>query len=136
MAKERGLGEAELAILNYVAAHPQITVGEVADHVARTEGKARTTVQTVMERLLEKGHLVREKIDGVYRYAPARAKDEVLRALVSRFVDRILGGSVEPFVAYLAQDARLSKKGIDDLKQVLDEVDPERKAKPEGNRGK
>src|SRR5688572_11112883 len=92
------LGCVELEVLQYVADHNPIRVGEVAEHFANTTGRARTTVLTVMERLRAKGYLSRKRIDGTWHYSPKLAKGTLLRGLVRRFVDESLAGSLTPFL--------------------------------------
>lgn len=120
------IGREEMQILRYVAGRHPVTVREVADHVAATSGKARTTVLTVMERLREKGFLVRRKRDGVYRYSPKRSLTEVLRDLVSDFVREALGGSVSPFVAYLAEEAKLTDEQLRELSRLVADLEASR----------
>ena len=71
-----------------------------------------------MERLRAKGYLVRRKKGGVYRYSPKRSQADVLRNLVADFVRQALGGSVSPFVAYLAEDADLDDEQVHELAAV------------------
>jgi len=121
------ISKAELKLLSYINDHHPITVREVADHFAQSDAYARTTVQTLMERLRNKGHLVREQIDGLQRYAPAVPKESMQQSLVRDFVSRALGGSVSPFVAFLTQEARVSDAELDDLKRLVAELEKQRK---------
>ena len=113
------LGRVELDILRIVSDHAPVTVGEVAERVARTTGQARTTVLTVMERLRRKGYLTRRKAEGKYRYAPRVAKTEVLKGLVHNFVEETLGGSVSPFLAYLTEKPTLDAEELRRLKEIV-----------------
>ncbi len=125
------IGRAELEILHYIADHYPITVRQVVDHVGRTTGKARTTVLTVMDRLREKGYLRRKKIRGVYQYWPRVPQAELLKTLVHDFVEQALGGSLAPFIAYLAESGDLSDKQLKALKQLVRELEArERGGKP------
>ena len=72
-----------------------------------------------MERLREKGYLARTKEGPVHRYAPSEPASDLLRGLVRDFVQKALGGSVSPFVAYLAEDADLSPAELADEKVLL-----------------
>jgi predicted transcriptional regulator len=123
------LGKTELDILRYIADHHPIRVGEVADHVAETTGQARTTVLTTMERLRRKGFLGRRKVRGVYHYSPKVTKGELFRQLVGQFVETALGGSIEPFVAFLAESGPLSDEELNSLKQLVRELENQRKEK-------
>jgi len=123
MAKQpEPLGQVQLEILQYVADHHPIRVGEVAEHFARTAGKARTTILTVMEKLREKGYLTRRKRQGTYRYSPRHEKGEVLSGVVRRFIDESLGGSVSPIIAYLAESRGLSHAELRKLKLLVPSV--------------
>jgi predicted transcriptional regulator len=103
------LGEAQLEILRYIQDHYPVTVRQVAAFLAEKRGLTRTTALNSMERLREKGYLQRAQVDGVYNYSPSQSKPSLLRGLVREFVAKSLGGSLEPFVAYLAEEARLTE---------------------------
>jgi predicted transcriptional regulator len=133
MAKQPGsLGQVQLEVLRYVAEHHPVRVGEVAAHFAQTEGKARTTILTVMEKLRRKGYLRRRKLNGTFHYAPRLAPGEVLAGMVRRFIFQTLGGSVSPFIAYLAESPDLTDDELAKLKGVVHNLEKRgRKAKGE-----
>src|SRR5438128_54326 len=97
------VGEQELEVLQFVTDHAPIAGREVAERFAEERGLARTTVLTVIERLRKKGFLSRRRREGVYHYSPRVSKVELLQGLVGEFVQRTLGGSVSPVVAYLSR---------------------------------
>jgi predicted transcriptional regulator len=117
---------AELELLQHIAEKHPVTVREVADHFARTDGRARTTVLTLMERLRKKGYLTRRRVDGANQYSPNETKSDMLRGMVRDFVQRTLGGSVTPFVAYLGSDASLSNEELDELKRLVADLEARR----------
>jgi len=123
------LGQAELEILRIVQETQPITVGEIAQQVAADTGKARTTVATMIERLLQKGFVTRKKVEGKYRYSARLSKTELLRGLVQRFVEGTLGGSLSPFVAYLAENPDLTSDEIEQLQELLRELEPRGKGR-------
>jgi len=120
-------GSTEIELLRYIGDHHPISVGEVAEHVAKTTGQARTTVLTIMERLRKKGHLTRRQIGGVYRYSPKVSKPDLLRGLVKDFVDTTLGGSLSPFVAYLSENGPISEDDLATLKRLVQDLENQRK---------
>jgi predicted transcriptional regulator len=123
MKEQPNIGRAEMEILQYVATHHPVTVRDVADHVGETKGHVRTTVLNVMERLRKKGYLKRKKSEGVFQYSPTVSRAELLRGLVRNFVSNTLGGSVSPFVAYLADEGKLTNEEVAQLRKVVREME-------------
>lgn len=117
------IAPAELEILRYILDHHPLTVREVADHVAQAKGHTRTTVLNVMERLRRKGYLTRRQEGGLYQYSPSVPKPQMERTLIRSFVTQALGGSLEPFMAYLTQEADVSDAELADLKQFVEGLD-------------
>ena len=125
------LGQAELEILQIVQEQQPVTVGDLARHVAAESGKARTTVATMVGRLLEKGFLTRKKLAGRFHYSARVSKTELHRGLVQRFVEHTLGGSLSPFLAYLVEKSEFTPAEIDRLQQLVCEL-----KSPVASRGK
>jgi predicted transcriptional regulator len=120
------LGEQETELLRFVAEQEAaLTVREAVASWGEPHGLARTTVLTMLERLREKGHLSREKTsDGNWAYLPVLPKAELLSGLVQSFVERTLGGSVSPFVSYLAEGgASLTVEERAKLKALLETLE-------------
>jgi predicted transcriptional regulator len=116
MEKKASLGRAESEVLRYIAERHPISVREVAE---RFGGVRKTTILNVMERLREKGFLTREPKDGIFQYSATQTQATLMRGLVADFVDTMLGGSVEPFAAYLAEKETLSAAEILRLKEII-----------------
>jgi predicted transcriptional regulator len=115
----RTIGDQELALLTYLAERGGATVGEVAEGFGEPRGLARSTVLTMMERLRQKKHLVRRRDRGVFRYASPASRGDVLRDVVGTFVERTLGGSVSPFVAYLTESADVTDDDLAELETMV-----------------
>lgn len=118
------LGQAELEILKIVQERQPITVGELAQLVAAEAGKARTTVATMVGRLLAKGFLSRKKIEGKFHYSARLNQDDLLSGLVRSFVEKTLGGSTSPLVAYLAENPDLTPDELAELQRLVKQLAP------------
>jgi predicted transcriptional regulator len=124
------IGDQELALLRFVSERQQVSVAQAVEGFGLPRALARSTVLTMMERLRKKGHLRRRQIDGLYQYAPKTAPGAAVRQAVQSFVDRTLGGSVAPFVAYLAEREQLSDSEIAELETLLARLNRDRRKKP------
>jgi predicted transcriptional regulator len=125
MPQSPTLGEQELALLRFVAQSGPVSVGEAAQGFGAPRGLARTTVLTMMERLRRKGRLRRRRTrgsDGVFRYSSTVGARELLAATVRDFVAGPLGGSLEPFVAYLAESEEVSPEERRELEALVERL--------------
>lgn len=125
----RSVGDQELALLRFVGDRGHATVAEAAEGFGQPRSLARSTVLTMMERLRKKGYLGRRQVEGVYQYTPRTAPGAAVRQAVHTFVDRTLGGSVAPFVAYLTEREALSDEEIAELETLLEKLRPERRSR-------
>ena|SRR5579863_3939591 len=123
MSNPSPLGEQELEALRFAAEHAPISVGEMAKMYGSPRGLARTTVLTVMERLRQKGYLTRQRAEGVFKYAPKLDHGDVMARLVAEFVERSLGGSLSPFVTYLADTGKLDQREIAELRRMVESLE-------------
>lgn len=127
MKRAMTIGDQELALLQFVADQGKTTVGEAAEQFGGPRGLARSTVLTMMERLRGKGHLARRQVEGVYRYHATASSSEVLHDVVRSFVEKTLGGSVAPFVAYLTESAAVSDSELEELEELVARLQSKRK---------
>lgn len=121
------LGEQELELLNFVTDHSPITVRETVEKFGEPRGLARTTILTVMERLRKKGYLKRQNKKGIFEYSPCLPKKELMRRLTRSFAEKVLGGSLDPLVAYLSQDAEVTDEQLSELQQLVDALEEKRR---------
>src|SRR3954449_4620066 len=92
----------------------EATVRDVQDAIDRDERPAYTTVQTIVQRLEQKGAVRRTRKSGNALYfEPSITRKSVYRRLVDELLDMI-GGS-QPLVAHLVETGKLS---LDDLKAI------------------
>lgn len=119
MGRRFTIGDRELALLQYLSGHDQASVGEVASSFGKRHELARSTVLTMMERLRAKAYLKRRKVKGVYRYDIATGPGEAMRGAVAGFVEKTLGGSVSPFVAWMAERGQVSDDELAELESLV-----------------
>jgi predicted transcriptional regulator len=115
MAKERiALTKFETDVMSVLWRLGEATVREVQDAINRDERPAYTTVQTIVQRLEQKGAVRRTRKTGnALFFEPAITRKSVYR----RMIDDLLGliGGSQPLVAHLVETGKLS---LDDLKAI------------------
>jgi predicted transcriptional regulator len=116
---EPTIGDQELVLLQYIAGHTAISVGEVAAGFGEPRGLARSTVLTMMERMRLKGYLKRRQVKGMYRYSAATKPGEAMSRAVGSFVEKALSGSVSPFVAWMSERGEVSDEELAELEALV-----------------
>ena len=117
------LGRVELELLQMIDRLQPASIRTLVDEAAGSSGHARTTIQTMAERLRKKGYVTRRKIGGVNHYLPRVPVTELLQRLVGDFVQQTLGGSVSPFVSYLQGVERVDETELAELKALVRDLE-------------
>ena len=98
------------------------SVSLIEAHRALGETIGYTTVQTRLNRLVQKG-LVRRSDERPSRYQAAVSAADVGASDLNLLVQRVANGSVVPLVAHLVRDRTLSAEELAELKQLLKEAE-------------
>ncbi|MBI3839094.1 MAG: BlaI/MecI/CopY family transcriptional regulator [Planctomycetia bacterium] len=124
MAKELpSLGELEICVLQLIWREQPCTERHIWDLVCQQRDVARTTVLKTMQRLEAKGVLVRVAAKGPVQFRAAIEPERLLPTLVDHFVERTLGGSYGPLVAFLADNGNLSARDLTALRAIARKLD-------------
>lgn len=102
---------------------------EADDITARLSGQdwSRTTVRTLLARLVQKGAVEQKKTPGERdRFRPLLAREEYLHAESRGLVDRLFGGKVSPLFAQFAERAELTADDLAELKAMIERIEDER----------
>ena len=106
MTKKRAdLSKAEWAVMQVVWDLKEAVARDIYEELKDEQGWAVTTVRTMLERLVDKGHLSRRKVGPVYVYSPNVSKSKAIKRALREVVERVLEGRVTPLVAYLLEEA-------------------------------
>jgi predicted transcriptional regulator len=113
----------ELEIMKVIWPLGQATVREVYDALRERRSVAYTTVQTMMNILVTKGHLKKEPGDKAQVYVPVRPQQAVVKSMVRDFVERVFDGSARPLLVHLLNEKGLTERERKELQKLLDKGD-------------
>ncbi len=94
----------ELLCLKALWSLQQGTVKDVQRIVSETRPLAYTTIMTVLDRLVHKGKLTRQKVGRAFLYAPQTPRDVMRRAAIRELVEGYFDGSEEQLIRFLRGD--------------------------------
>lgn len=117
------ISEAESIVMEVIWEKNPIPTEDVVAALEHHGKWQEATVKTLLNRLLKKGALKARKDSRRYLYSPVLTRNQWLAAESHGFLDRLFGGRVAPLVSYFSQQKKLSKKDIEDLKRLIQELD-------------
>ena len=119
MEKKNAVSDAELEILEVLwEAGEALNANQIRAKLNERKNWERTTVLTLIRRLLDKGVIIQEKQE-VYYYKPALKREEYIRQETRSFVDKFFSGSSKNLAAALVSDEQLSKEEINELRDFF-----------------
>lgn len=110
----------ELEMMKIVWQHDApVTVRDVYEALRARRTIAYTTVMTSLKTLEQKGYLKATQQDRAYLYRPAKPRQQVIKAMVREFVDRVFNGSAQPLVTHLIEDDRISEADLREITRMM-----------------
>lgn len=116
MIKKSSISDAELEILNVLwQSKVPLSAYDIRSRLNETRRWERTTVLTLIRRLVDKGIMNQEKRD-VYYYSPNIAREDYRKEETKNFITRLYQGNSKDLVAALFQDDNLTQEDIEELR--------------------
>jgi predicted transcriptional regulator len=113
-----------MEVLRLLWDHGPGTVRELMSELKQRRRRwAYTTVQTLLNRLRDKGYVARDESDLAHVFRAAVSRDRLLGWRLRELADQICGGASSALVMNLVQDADLPADELASLRRVLDEAD-------------
>jgi predicted transcriptional regulator len=105
-----------MEIMSMLWEHGPLTLSEAHERLGRPIGY--TTVQTRLNRLAEKGLLVRSQTRPA-KYEAAVSRDDISANHLEVLLDRVTGVNIVPLVAHLVGDRSLTRDQLVELKKII-----------------
>ena len=121
MGKKISVSDAELEILEVLwSAGASLNANEIRTRLGQNKSWERTTVLTLIQRLLKKNVLRQEKREGYY-YTPCIGREEYVREETKNFVDKFFKGSSRNLAAALVNSKALTVEDIRELRDYFNQ---------------
>ena len=133
----RSISDTELAVLKTLWT---LGKGAVRDVQAALQEQgyswAYTTVQTLLNRLEQKGYVASERAGRAYEFRVEVDRDELLSQELGDLAERVCGGAALPLVMNLVQGRRFSADEIARFRALLDDLEQQSRSRSSKRRGK
>lgn len=121
------ISKTEFQILDVIWQHAPCSANEIVAQLNKTETWHDKTVKTLINRLLKKQAISYTKQGREYIYTATISRQSYQGKESQSFITRLFKGKVSPLVAAFAQQQKLTKKDVDELKQLIDSWEEENK---------
>jgi len=113
------LSKFEVGLMDALWKMGRASIRELQEQLPEKKRPAYTTVQTMVNRLEEKGAVRRvRKIGNAHIYEPLITRRAAYRRLIDDFLD-LFGGSARPLMAHLLETGKLTLEDVRTLESTL-----------------
>ena len=120
------LGKLEAEVMNLLWQQPNQTVLEVEDRLRRKREIAHTTVLTTLDRMYQKGYLLRQKQGKAFVYTPRYTREEFERGMAQEVLGALIGGLGEPVLSTFVDLVGEDGTKLDRLEELIRQKRQER----------
>ena len=123
LTKRYNITDAELEIMKLLWANKSLTLNKIVENLSKNEQKNKSTIKTLLYRLIEKGSV--KTIDKKVKeneYIAVITKEEYLKKENDTFLRKLYNGSTSKLLLNFVEEKKISKK---DLKDLLDLIESE-----------
>lgn len=115
------ISKAEYQVLDVLWEHGEASVREVHDML--DNGWAYSTTKTVVDRMVRKGLVAREKLHGLFIYKAEVSRPAGLARWLRFFADQILGVDTRTAVAMFGQGSKLDDRELSELRELAEQLE-------------
>jgi predicted transcriptional regulator len=122
--RDRDVPDAELAVLGVLWDKGPCTIRQLTD-VLYPDGSDvyYATVQKLLERLEDKGHVARDRSAHAHRFTALTDRETLIGDRLRGVAEKLTGGLMAPLLTHLVRAEALTKDERRELRQLIDELD-------------
>ncbi|MDB5430339.1 MAG: BlaI family transcriptional regulator [Caulobacter sp.] len=114
---------AESQIMEALWASNPLTAEALVADVQSRQAWGAATVKTLINRLLKKGAIKSERVEGRHQYRPLVERTAWVESESQGLLDKLFDGQVAPLISHFAEHRKLSPDDVARLKALIEELD-------------
>ena len=124
MLKTPAISDSEWKVMKLLWRKSPQPAYDIIQSLAARENWHPNTIKTLLGRLTRKKALGTKKYKNLFLYFPLVSEEQCVQAESDTFIDRLFNGSVKPLLVHFAKQKKLSKKDLEELRDILDGKEP------------
>ena len=122
----KALSKTEWSLMKICWDHGKSTARVSFEESLKQKTRGYQTVKTMLDRLVKKGYLRREKFGPLWLYEPTVPRAKVTTSAIDDFVDTVLDNTFAPLFAHFAKKENLTSEEIESLRKLIEEKEKEK----------
>lgn len=116
------ISRSELEVLEVLWSESPLTVGQIIERVQERMDWHENTVKTLLNRLLQKEVVERNKDGRRFFYQPLVPREEVVSSEAEGLLKRFFNGQMQQLVAHFADHKKLTSDDIREMEEILERL--------------
>lgn len=121
--KKYEITDAELQVMNVLWKSEPLTLNEIVNQLSFKEIKNKSTVKTLLYRLVDKGSVKssasENKKENIFK--TAISQEQYLKKANENFLDKLYNGSTNKLLLNFVEDKKITKKDLQELIDLIEE---------------
>ncbi len=121
--KKYEITDAELQIMNILWEAEPLTLNEIVNQLSYKEIKNKSTIKTLLYRLVEKGSVksstAENKKENLFK--TAISQEQYLKKANENFLEKLYNGSTNKLLLNFVEDKKITKKDLQELIDLIEE---------------
>ena len=118
---EKTLFDSERKVMEVILKEGEVTAKQISLTLRDTVGWNKNTTYTVIKKCIQKGFI--ERLEPNFVCRALLSKEQAVQDDTREFVNRVFDGSVPLLFSALLSQRALSKKELEELKQMINEME-------------
>lgn len=115
------LSKTEWLLMKICWTQGKSTARQIYEEALKKKDWGYQTVKTMLDRIVNKGYLRREKLGPLCLYEPDVSRSKVVANAIETFTDTVLDNTFAPLFVHLAKGKKLNDEEIASLKKLIEE---------------
>ena len=117
----KDLSAAEWSLMNICWKQGQVSARIIFEESLKEKDRSYHTVKTLLDRMVGKGFLEREKFGPIWLYKATVSRSKMVAQEIDYFVSSVLDNTFAPLFAHLARKENISQDELEALKKLIEE---------------
>ena len=123
MKKSTDLSKTEWSIMKICWEKGQASARVIYEESLKEKKRGYQTVKTMLDRMVKKRYLDREKFGPIWLYKPVVSHAKAVASEVDSFVSTVLDNRTAPIFAHLFEKETISSEEIQSLKKLIEDYE-------------